>query len=226
MLQTVLVALVMSLGPAQGGLRHPAPAGPRDPEITPSSYQETSSDTSLVRWILTAEGSEARYRVREQLAGLDFPNDAVGVTQEITGILVLDGESGTISDESEFRVQLTSLTTDSDRRDGYVRRRTLEVEQFPEAVLVPRRFLGNPAPFPETGSASFQLEAELTLHGQTQTTLWDFTCEFGPDEITGLATTAFPFDTFGIPVPQVARVLSVDDHIRLELEFRVIPEGR
>lgn len=224
MFQAALVALVMSLGPSVGAMKHLAPSNPQDRGITQIASLLIGPDTSLVRWVLTPEGSEARYRVREQLAGLDFPNDAVGVTQDITGTLFLDRESGSISEGSEFRIKLTSLTTDSERRDGYVRRRTLEVEQFPEAVLVPRRFLGNPVPFPETGSATFQLEADLTLHGQTQTTIWEITCEFGPDELTGLATTAFPFDTFGIPVPQVARVLSVDDNIRLELQFRVISE--
>jgi polyisoprenoid-binding protein YceI len=150
----------------------------------------------------------------------------VGTTSDLTGTLILDGETGSISEGSEFRVQLNSLTSDSDRRDGYVSRRTLEVQDFPEAVLVPRRFLDHPVPFPETGSASFRLEADLTLHGETRTTLWEVTCDFAPGEITGLATTAFPFNTFGITIPQVARVLSVDDNIRLELEFRMVPEGR
>ena len=129
-----------------------------------------------------------------------------------------------MAEESEFRIDLASLTSDSERRDGYVRRRTLEVEQFPEAVLTPRRFIGQPAPLPEEGPASFQLEGDLTVHGQTASTLWEVTCEFDPEGIKGLATTAFPFDTFGIAVPQVARVLSVDDNIRLELEFRVVRE--
>jgi polyisoprenoid-binding protein YceI len=174
---------------------------------------------------MNAEASEARYRVREQLAGFDFPNDAVGVTSELTGQLVLDPEGAIIAGESVFRIQLSSLTSDNDRRDGYVRQRTLEVESYPEAVLVPQRFLGLDSPLPESGAATFQLVADLTLHGRTESTLWELTAKFGSDTITGLATTAFTFDTFGIPVPQVARVLSVADNIRLELEFTVVRDG-
>ena len=31
------------------------------------------------------EGSKARYKVREQLAGINFPSDAVGTTEAVTG---------------------------------------------------------------------------------------------------------------------------------------------
>ena len=88
-------------------------------------------------------------------------------------------------------------------------------------TLLPK--FGNPS---EDSGSEARYRVREQLAGLDFPYDWDSTCEFGPDEITGLATTAFPFDTFGIPVPQVARVLSVDDHIRLELEVRVIPEGR
>lgn len=179
-------------------------------------------DTVETRWVISSAGTEARYRVREQLAGFDFPNDAVGATSDVSGSIVIAPDGSLVSDGSEFRVQLASLTTDNQRRDGYVRGRVLEVEQYPEAVLVPTRFLGLES-MPDSGSATFQLEGELTLHGVTQSTVWEVMANFGEDTISGLATVAFPFDTFGIPVPRVSRVLSVDDNIRLELQFRLTP---
>jgi polyisoprenoid-binding protein YceI len=182
-------------------------------------------DTNETRWVLDRQESEARYRVREQLAGFDFPNDAVGATSDIVGAIVLGPNGAIVAGQSEFRVQLASLTSDNERRDGYVQGRTLEVEQYPEAVLVPLRLVGLPYPFPESGSASFRLEAELSLHGQTRPTVWEVTADFGSQVIAGSATTAFPFSTFEIPVPRVARVLSVDDQIRLELDFRLVREG-
>lgn len=212
MFHVFLTGLVLTLGPGS--------------EVSMDSAPTASApDTIPVRWVLSARDSEARYRVREQLAGFDLPNDAVGVTSDLTGTLIL-GPQGTVhSQDSEFRVQLGSLTTDNERRDGYVRRRTLEVDQHPQAVLVPQRFVDLPDPLPESGSLSFRMEANLTLHGQTQPTVWEVTAEFGPESVVGLATTAFTFETFGITIPQVARVLSVDDNIRLELQFRMQREG-
>ena len=221
MFHTFLIGLLVTFGPPSS----PAPHGPLHLSPADGWAQDAPVDSTVTRWVLSSQGSEARYRVREQLAGFDFPNDAVGATGEVTGAIVLDPEGAIVPDKSEFRVRLSSLTTDNERRDGYVQGRTLEVDLYPEAVLVPRRFTNLPHPLPESGPVSFQLEAELTLHGLTRTTLWEVTAEFGPQAITGLATTAFAFDTFGIALPRVARVLSVEDNIRLELEFRVVPEG-
>lgn len=228
-----LAGLVLALGPI-GGVSptpisahiRPAPGLEAAPlPVTPYRTQALPADTTGTRWILVPEESEARYRVTEQLAGFDFPNDAVGATREIAGTLVLDADGAIVAGESEFRVQLGSLTTDNERRDLYVRGRTLEVDQYPEAALVPLGFLDLPTPLLQSGKVSFSLEADLTLHGHTRPTVWQISADFGPKTVTGLATTAFPFATFGISIPQVARVLSVADNIRLELEFRMVKEG-
>jgi polyisoprenoid-binding protein YceI len=221
----ILTSVAMGLGIASGSPPTLTLESPRSVWAVDIGVQEHSPDTTTVRWVVGAPDSEARYRVQEQLAGFDFPNDAVGTTTEITGVIVVGPDGTIVSDRSEFRIQLASLATDNQRRDNYVRGRTLEVEQYPEAVLVPRRFLGLRDPLAESGSQDFQLEGDLTLHGHTRTTTWEVTAAFGSEAITGLATTAFPFDTFQIPVPRVARVLSVDDNIRLEMAFRLLREG-
>jgi len=40
--------------------------------------------------VLVPENSEARFRVREQLAGASLPNDAIGRTKDFTGTLVIN----------------------------------------------------------------------------------------------------------------------------------------
>jgi polyisoprenoid-binding protein YceI len=214
MFHVFLTTLVLAAGP----LTETSPE-------RPISIPDTPADTLTGTWVLIVQDSEARYRVREQLAGFDFPNDAVGVTKDLSGTLVLAPGGTIVPEGSEFRVGLDSLTSDSERRDGYVRRRTLEVDRYPEVVLIPRRMTGLPATMPESGPVTFQMESDVTLRGQTRPILWEVTAEFGPDSVSGLATTAFPFETFGITIPQVARVLSVDDNIRLELQFRMEREG-
>ncbi|MBT8398825.1 MAG: YceI family protein [Gemmatimonadetes bacterium] len=208
MFEVVLIGLAMNVGLPAGTALTLAPA----------------ADTVPVAWVIDTQAAQARYRVREQLAGFDFPNDAVGTTTEVSGTIVMAPDGRIQAEGSEIRVDLASLATDNQRRDGYVRRRTLEVEEYPEAILVPRRVVGLEGPLPESGSRTFQLEADLTLHGHTNTLTWDVMATFAPDTITGLATTAFTFDTFQIAVPSVARVLSVADNIRLELEFRLVPK--
>ena len=175
------------------------------------------------RWVVTAPDSRARYRVREQLAGLDFPSDAVGETTAVTGTLVLGADGSVVAEESSFTVDLTTLKTDNDRRDGYVQGRTLETAEYPEATMVVQELRDLPIPLPTTGTHSFTIAGELTLHGVTRATVWEATADFGEEAITGQARTAFDFAAFDIAIPSVARVLSVADDIRLELDFRLTP---
>jgi polyisoprenoid-binding protein YceI len=219
----IVLALAFGLVQAPGSApwAHAAEPG----TVTESFAMGLAPDTLPTRWVLQAESSEARYRVREQLAGFDFPNDAVGTTNSLSGAIVFTADGTILLDQSVFRVDLASLATDNDRRDNYVRQRTLEVEEYPEAVLNPRRFVGLPFPMPGEGALRFQLEADLTLRGVTAPTVWDVMAQISPESVTGLASTSFTFDAFGIAVPRVARVLSVDDDIRLELEFRLVPAG-
>jgi hypothetical protein len=41
-------------------------------------------------------------------------------------------------------------------------------------------------------------------------------------ELVGAATTSFTFADFGMTVPHVFTVLSVEDHIQLELDFHLV----
>ena len=165
-------------------------------------------------------GSKAEYRVREQLARLNFPNDAVGATESVTGVLVIRPD-GSFMPESRLTVDLRTLKTDEPKRDGFVRENTLETSRFPLAEFVPRRHKGLPAPVPTSGAANFQLTGDMTLHGVTTEQTWDVAATFAADAVTARATTKFNFAKFKITVPRVFGLLSVDDDIRLELTLRL-----
>lgn len=170
-----------------------------------------------------AEGSKATYRVREQLAGINFPSDAVGTTTGVTGALVLGPDGAVDSAESRITVDLRTLTSDQDQRDRFLRgERGLNTEKFPTAEFVPRRAVGLPWPFPSRNpaQAGFQFVGDLTVYGSTREVTWNVVSTFAPQQVAGRAETSFTFETFGIPKPQLARLLSVDDTIRLEVDFR------
>ena len=90
------------------------------------------------------EGSKAGYRVREQLAGINFPNDAVGSTGDIKGALVLNADGAIDGAQSKITVDLRTLKSDQDMRDGYLRgERGLNTAKFPTAEFVPKRAAGH-----------------------------------------------------------------------------------
>ena len=167
------------------------------------------------------DGTTASYRVREQFVGIDFPSDAVGTSNGITGTLVFAPDGSIDSAQSKLTIDLKSLKSDQDRRDNYIRTRTFETDKFPTAEFVPRRIQGVPSPLPLDGQAGFQLTGDLTVHGVTREVTWQGVATFTKDQVAGRAMTSFTFETFGLAKPKIARLLSVDDKIALEVEFKM-----
>lgn len=174
-----------------------------------------------IRYVLAADGNQVRYRVREQLADLDFPNDAVGATDRIQGSLTLDGAGAVVPAASRFVVELMGLTSDKERRDGYIKRRTLEADAYPLAVLTPTALRDLPSPLPTSGEHAFRLEGNLTVRNETRPTVWVVSATFDGNAITGTATTRITFDDFNLAKPRLAFILSVADTIGLEYDFRL-----
>jgi polyisoprenoid-binding protein YceI len=165
--------------------------------------------------------SEARYRVREQLVRLNLPNDAIGSTRAIEGGVSFDAASRVLPVASRFTIDLASLRSDETRRDNYIRRNTLETDRYPTAVFVPAEIRGLPVPLPQAGSATLQLIGDLTIREVTRRLAWEATASFEGAEVSVRARTSFRFEDFGLPVPRVSVVLSVEDTIRLEADLRL-----
>ena len=180
------------------------------------------NDGSTIRFVVTSTGNEARYRVREQLVNLDLPNDAVGITHDISGSLLVNPNGTIVSDSSRITVNVAALKSDKDRRDGYVRGRILDATQYPTVELVPTALKG--LTFPTTGSKTFEMVGNLTVRGVTKPTTWRVDAKFDGDKVTGSASTSFPFSEFGLMQPRVPVVLSVADTIKLEYTFSLVPK--
>lgn len=183
------------------------------------------SSQASVQMVIAPAGNTARYLVREQLAGFDFPNDAVGETSHISGVVVFDAVGNVLADASRIVVNITGLTSDSNRRDGFIQRNTLQGEMYPEVVLVPLQTRGLVFPLPESGTGTFDIVGNLTIRDVTKPTSWRVTARFEEGSLTGTARTEFTFEEFGMEKPRVRSVLSVADAIRLEFDFTMVVEN-
>ena len=195
--------------------------------LSPPLLAQTASRAAAASTVyeLAAEGNEARFVVREQLVGATLPNDAIGATRAITGQIVLDANGRLARSASRIVVRLDSLKSDQERRDRFIKRRTLVTDSFPTAELVPTELRGLPERLPAAGSLTFTLLGELTVHGVTRPTVWNVTATVNDGAIRGRATTNVKFGDFGMERPRVAVVLSVVDDIRLEFDFHFIEES-
>lgn len=174
-----------------------------------------------VRYAVAPDGNEARYRVREQLMHHDLPNDAVGKTTSITGGIALSGNGTIDTAASKITIDVTSLKSDQDRRDGYLQHRTLETGQYPTVVFVPTSMSGVKLPLANT-EQSFDVTGMLTVHGVTKPTVWHVRAQSTGNDVTGSGWTQFTFADVQLAQPHVPILLSVADTIKLEYDFHLV----
>lgn len=194
------------------------PAAP----TTAGGDESTAASASDVLRYQVADGSEARYRVREQLAQLPAPSDAVGETQSVSGTIAVMPDGTIMSDQSKILVDLRTLKSDQDRRDRFIGDNVLQVNQYPMAEFVPTAVRGLPLPIPTTGNVDLEIDGDMTVRGVTKPVTWQVSATAAGQEVSGLATTAVKFGDFGMSQPRVASVLSVEDNIRLELDLKLL----
>jgi polyisoprenoid-binding protein YceI len=156
--------------------------------------------------------------------GHDFPNDAVGETKSLTGAIAFDASGKVIRDESKFTLDAGTFVSDQNRRDGYVRGRVLESDEYPTITFVPTDVRGVRLPVPKSGTAQIQILGDLTVHGVTRPTTWNGTVQFNNAGVSGTASTAFTFEDIQLEQPRVPVLLSVADTIKLEFDFNLVPE--
>jgi polyisoprenoid-binding protein YceI len=180
-----------------------------------------SAAPAAVRYTVAPEGNEARYRVREQLLHHDLPNDAVGKTTAISGGISLSAAGVVDTSASKITIDVTSLKSDQERRDGYVQHRTLETEQYPTVSFVPTSVSGAKLPL-ASSAQSFDVAGMLTVHGVTKPTVWHVTAKSSGNDVTGTGWTQFTFTDVQLAQPHIPVLLSVADTIKLEYDFHFV----
>jgi polyisoprenoid-binding protein YceI len=161
----------------------------------------------------------AGYRVTETALGIGRPTEAVGRTRDVEGTITIEGTTITAA---EFTVDVSTLQSDESRRDGVLRSRGLELDEFPTAAfaLTEPIDLGElPAP---GEPVSVTAVGDLTLHGQTQrvSVPLDTVLAVESDpriEVAGGGEIALA--DFGIEPPSVSGVVTVEDRGTFEVHL-------
>jgi polyisoprenoid-binding protein YceI len=211
----------VQLTPAVQPTTQPSPPGPESATAVPTVAGQTGANSpgdTIILGVVPAK-SEARYRVREQLASLSLPSDAIGKTSAITGTLVGKTNGTIVSSQSRFVVDLSTLQSDRSQRDNFLRRNVLQTDQYPDATFVPTQATGLPSSFPSSGQASFKLTGDLTIRSVTKPVTWDVSCQGQQTEGLCHATISFKFEYFDLTQPHVSVVLSIVDNITLEVDM-------
>ncbi len=172
-------------------------------------------------WTLVAADSFVGYRVREELAFLPAPTDAVGRSTAVEGSLEIDGLQIVTTDVT---ADLTQLESDEARRDFAIRTSGLESETYPTATFE----LTQPIAFDEQPAdgqvVDVQATGDLTLHGVTREVTIPLEARWDGGQIAVVGTLKIAFADYDITPPSLGPA-TVGDTGTIELQLVFAPSA-
>ena len=190
-------------------------------ETTEGSGEETDTAEAPAAggtWTV-AEGSEAGYRIDEELRGLQ--KTATARTDDVSGELTLEGAEVT---DASVVVMLEGLTSDAEQRDSRVRDNYLETDQFPEATFTlsgPLELTGEP----EVGvPVSVEATGTLDLHGVTNDVTVQIDAQLtAADQMEVIGSTPIALADYDIEVPDIGGFVKSAPEGTLEFKLQLTP---
>jgi polyisoprenoid-binding protein YceI len=160
-------------------------------------------------------GTFVGYRVQEELASIGAKT-AVGRTPDVEGSLEIEG---TTIPSAEFTANLTTLVSNSDRRDGALRDQAIQTSQFPTATFT----LTEPIELDQVPADGATIDVDavgtLTLHGVTKDVTMPLEAQRSGDVIAVTGQLDIAFADYDIDQPTSLAVLSIEDHGILEVQL-------
>jgi polyisoprenoid-binding protein YceI len=164
--------------------------------------------------------SEASFSIDEVLRGEDVT--VVGVTSQVAGDIRVDVSNPTASTIGEIRINARDLTTDESNRNRALQRFILRsgedeyefitfeptaVNNMPESVTVGEAF-------------EFEIVGNLTIIDTTNEVTFNATVTPTSETvIEGTAQTTVNYNDWGLSIPSVPFVASVEDDVILNISF-------
>src|SRR6266702_6337907 len=110
----------------------------------------------------------ASYSVYENLIFQNKPNnDAIGTTHSVQGSFRIRTGASPLVASMNITVDLSTLQSDAQRRDNFIKQNSLQTDTYPNATFVSVSTQGLPSSYTDGQTVHFQLTGNLTMHGKT-----------------------------------------------------------
>ena len=194
---------------------------------TPSTSASTSPDSSAGAGTWTiGSGSQAGYRVREKLAALSAPSDAVGRTTAVTGTFTLtQAASGYSVTAADITVDVTKLSSDQSRRDQRIHSQGLQSDRYPTATFELTSPIALTADATSGQTVHTSATGDLTIHGVTKSVNIPIDARLTGSEIELVGSISFPFSQFGMTPPSIGGFVSVQNTATMEFQLLLTRQG-
>src|SRR5256886_13424615 len=174
----------------------------------PSTSGSTSPDASpgAGTWTVTT-GSQAGYRVREKLASLPAPSDAVGRTSAVSGTMTLaPSASGPSVTAASITVDVSQLTSDQSRRDQRIHSQGLQSDRYPTATFKLTAPIALTTDAASGQTVQVSAIGDLTVHGVTKSVTIPIDARLTGSKIELVGSITFPFSEFGMTPPSIGGI--------------------
>jgi polyisoprenoid-binding protein YceI len=212
----------------------PATATPVANTAIPSEPPTTTPTALPDGWhafTVDSERSEASYTVEEEFFSGAVQNlgkalglfTAIGITDQVSGQLVLDlnGVPSVIS--GEIVVDISKLTSDDGKRDDRIRSEYLESSSFPLAVFVPTAIESFPGDVYEPGQeVTFELVGALTIREVTKTVTFEVTAIFEDGVLQGTASAMILMTDYGFDPPAISGFMQAENEALITITLLAV----
>lgn len=176
--------------------------------------------TGLRTFQIVPAQSTASYSVHEDLILQNLPdNVAVGKTHSIQGSFQFAAGASPVVASMNVKVDLSTLQSDSSRRDNYVQHNTLETDSYPDATFVSTCGQNLPVNYVDGQAANFQILGNLTMHGKTNAETFAVQATLSGNTVTGTATSTIFMTDFGIQPPDLANIAVSQNQVLITIDF-------
>ncbi|NMB89843.1 MAG: YceI family protein [Chloroflexi bacterium] len=192
--------------------------------VQPDSENTTevpvTGDAGTVVFNIVPQESKVTYEVGETFFSQNNRFAlAIGTTGQISGSVTADLADPPASALGPIEVDISQFTSDSSRRDNFIRQNQLESGRFPIATFTSTHIEGLPTSYAEGQNYTFQVTGDLTVKEATQPVTFDVTARLEGNTLTGTATSAIKMSDFGVGPISLVGMLQTEDEVKLTFDF-------
>jgi polyisoprenoid-binding protein YceI len=186
-------------------------------EVADSNSGSDANASAVIFEIVQAE-SEARFIINEVLNGA--PKTVVGVTDQVAGEIAIYPNNPAQTKIGTILVNARTLSTDNEFRNRAIKNQILRTDDYEFVTFTPTKVTELPERVAVGESFSFQIIGELTVRDVTNPVTFDATVTpTSETQLAGSASATILYADFGLKIPEARSVASVEDKVKLEIEF-------
>ncbi len=182
----------------------------------------SSANNSLLRFRIVPEESKAQFKLSEILRG--NPTEVVGVSNQVAGEIVIDPKNLGASQLGVIQINARTLATDSNQRNGAIRRFILNTDTYEFITFKPTAISGLSGDGALNKPFTFKIQGDLTIRDVTKPVVFDATVQApSAERLTGSASTTINRADFNLKIPDVPFVANVSEQVALGIDFVATP---